>query len=198
MVKRFVLVPRLVMLAAAAALMGSLGACSGIKQSLGLDKQAPDEFSVVARAPLELPPDYSLRPPRAGTLRPQDLTPTETARNTVFRATDDKAAAVAVPQAGQTVGEAALLRQAGAEKADPNIRRIVNQENTRYLETDRSFIDTLVFWQKKPEPGIVVDPAKESERLRQNAALGKPVTDGETPIIERKKKALFEGIIPFF
>ena len=48
--------------------------------TLGLDKQAPDEFSVVARAPLELPPDYSLRPPRAGTLRPQDLTPTETAR----------------------------------------------------------------------------------------------------------------------
>jgi hypothetical protein len=191
-------VSRLVMLAAAAAMMGSLGACSGIKQSLGLDKQAPDEFTVVARAPLELPPDYGLRPPRAGTLRPQDQTPTEIARNTVFRAPDDKAAAVTVPQGRQSVGEAALLKQAGAEKADPNIRRIVNQENTRYLETDRGFIDTLVFWQKKPEPGVVVDPTKESERLRQNAALGKPVTDGETPIIERKKKGLFEGIIPFF
>ncbi|MBV9522052.1 MAG: DUF3035 domain-containing protein [Alphaproteobacteria bacterium] len=188
---------RFLVLAASAAALASLGACSGIKQSLGLENRAPDEFTVVARAPLELPPDYTLRPPRAGTLRPQDQTPTELARNTVFRA-EDKANAVVAPHGEQSVGEAALLKQAGAENADPNIRRIVTQENTRYLETDRSFIDTLVFWKKAPEPGIVVDPTKEAERLRQNAASGKAATDGETPIIERKKKALLEGILPSF
>ena len=184
---------RLVKLSAVSAMILSLAACSGIKKSLGLENQPPDEFTVVARAPLELPPDYTLRPPRAGALRPQDQTPTEVARTNVFRV-EDKTQPQVAPRGAQSVGEAALLKQAGADNVDPNIRRVVNQENTRYLESDRSFVDKLVFWRAAPEPGIVVDPAKEAERLRQNAALGKPATEGETPIIERKKKALLEGI----
>ena len=35
---------------------------------------------------------------------------------------------------------------------------------------------------------------EESRRLRENAALGKDVTAGETPTIERRKKALFEDL----
>ncbi|HZS82464.1 MAG TPA: DUF3035 domain-containing protein [Stellaceae bacterium] len=190
-------ISRCLVFAAAVAIMASLGACSGVKKSLGIEKTPPDEFTVVARAPLELPPDYTLRPPRAGALRPQDQTPTAQARSTVFKV-EDKAGPAVAPHGAQSAGEAALLKEAGADNVDPNIRRIVNQENTRYLEADRSFIDSLIFWHKQPEPGIVVDPTKEAERLRQNAALGKPVTEGETPIIERKKKALLEGIFPLF
>ena len=45
----------------------SLGACSGtVQENLGLGKRSPDEFQVVRRAPLVLPPDYSLRPPAPG------------------------------------------------------------------------------------------------------------------------------------
>ena len=33
---------------------------------LGFEKSAPDEFAVVKRAPLTLPPEYGLRPPRPG------------------------------------------------------------------------------------------------------------------------------------
>ena len=40
--------------------------------------------------------------------------------------------------------------------------------------------------------GVVIDPEGESKRLQENATLGKSVTEGETPIIERKEKALFE------
>ncbi len=46
-----------------AAVIMALSACSGVKKQLGLTKQSPDEFKVVARAPLSLPPDFSLRPP---------------------------------------------------------------------------------------------------------------------------------------
>jgi Protein of unknown function (DUF3035) len=181
-------------------LIAPLGACSGalsgLKSTLGLEKQAPDEFGVVARAPLSLPPDYGLRPPKAGALRPQDTTPTAAARNTVFHAgeKDGGTASLPVAQEGRTVGEVALLQQAGAGSADPNIRRIVSQENSRLLEADRDLIDRLIFWRKPEPPGIVVDPAKEAQRLRQNLADGKPTTEGETPIIERKKKALLEGL----
>jgi hypothetical protein len=40
----------------------------------------------------------------------------------------------------------------------------------------------------------VVDPQAEAQRLRENQALGKPVTDGDTPIIRRRKKGALEGI----
>ena len=40
-----------------------LGACStATKKKLGLVSEGPDEFMVMSRAPLSLPPDYDLRP----------------------------------------------------------------------------------------------------------------------------------------
>ncbi len=41
---------------------GVLSACGGVKDKLGLAKQSPDEFMVMSRAPLSLPPDYNDRP----------------------------------------------------------------------------------------------------------------------------------------
>lgn len=42
-----------------------LSACSTeTKRKLGLANQAPDEFMVMSRAPLSLPPEYGLRPVR--------------------------------------------------------------------------------------------------------------------------------------
>ena len=40
-----------------------LGGCDTTKEALGLNKKAPDEFSVVTKAPLVLPPEFGLRPP---------------------------------------------------------------------------------------------------------------------------------------
>jgi len=45
-----------------------------------------------------------------------------------------------------------------------------------------------------PNPGVVVSPQKELQRLQENQALGKPVNEGETPIIETKSKAPLEGL----
>ena len=60
--------------------MLSLVGCGGMQSALGLGKSPPDEFAVVTKAPLVVPPDFSLRPPRPGAPRPQELQPTETAR----------------------------------------------------------------------------------------------------------------------
>ena len=50
----------------------SVSACGGARQALGLTKVSPDEFRVVTKAPLVLPPDYALRPPEPGKPRPQE------------------------------------------------------------------------------------------------------------------------------
>ena len=41
-----------------------------------------------------------------------------------------------------------------------------------------------MFWRKPAPPGIVVDPQKEAQRLRENAALGQSQETGDTPIIQ--------------
>ena len=53
-----------------------LSACSGdeLTRTFGLTRDAPDEFQVTTRAPLSMPPDFTLRPPRPGATRPQELT----------------------------------------------------------------------------------------------------------------------------
>ena len=170
----------------------ALGACEGVKEQLGLNKQSPDEFRVVSRAPLTIPPEFSLRPPRPGAPRPQEGTPTQQAKTAVFRV--DQPQGVQVSSAGRSSGEAALLNAAGADDAEPNIREIVERETLELNDESETFIDTLVFWRDQAPPGDVVDAQAEADRLRENAALGRPVTEGETPQIERRQRGIFEGV----
>ena len=67
-----------------AATVISLAACENMKNQLGLGKQSPDEFSVVTRAPLTLPPNYALRPPAPGERRPQETTMQERAKLAIY------------------------------------------------------------------------------------------------------------------
>ena len=61
------------------------GGCENAKETIGLAKQAPDEFAVVTRAPLNIPPKFDLRPPKLGAKRPQKVTPTSKARTILLR-----------------------------------------------------------------------------------------------------------------
>jgi hypothetical protein len=181
----FALAPCLALLAGLA-----LSGCGDARKALGYDKAPPDEFRVMTRAPLSLPPDYALRPPTPGAARPQDQSSPEQARQALLGAAAPRPAA----PAGASPGEAALLAKVGTPRTDPRIRELVDRESTAIADADRTFFDRLVFWQKPPEPGTVVDPQREAQRLRENQALGRTVTDGDTPTIRRRKKGALEGI----
>lgn len=165
------------------------GCGGGARKVLGLEKSAPDEFTVVSRAPLTVPPDFKLRPPEPGATRPQEGTTSDQAKSALIGAR-----VAAYNRAGMSAGEQTLLKAAGAPNATPDIRTVVNSESSVLAEEEKSFTDKLVFW-RDPEPhGTVVNAQEEAKRLRQNQALGKPVTDGDTPQIERRQRALLEGI----
>jgi len=178
-----------------AGLLLGLSACGGFNESLGLTKQSPDEFRVVSRAPLTVPPDFQLRPPEPGAARPQVGTPAQQAERAVFRNSQNPTVAQqSAGAANRTAGEQALLAAAGADAADPNIRQIVNRETNQINEEADYFVDRLVFWNDQTAAGTVVDPVAETRRLQENAALGQPATTGPTPQIERRRKAPLEGI----
>ncbi len=167
----------------------ALGACSGddLSRTIGLTRDAPDEFTVTTRAPLSMPPDFSLRPPRPGASRPQELSERQQAEATLSPTT-----ALAGAPSGTSPGQQALVSAAGPA-APRDIRNEVDAE--AQLDTPgRSFADRLMFWKPAPPPGTQVDPTAESQRLRQNAALGATESTGDTPIIQRRKQGILDSL----
>jgi hypothetical protein len=168
--------------------MLALGGCgdSSLSRSFGLTRDSPDEFSVTTQQPLSMPPDFNLRAPDPGAPRPQD------------RSAAVAAQAVLVPGApagdgAMSPGQQALVQEAGPP-APANIRQRVDRD-AALASTDRSLTDRLMFWRTPPKPGVVVDPTRESQRIRTNAALGQSQEQGETPIIQRKQKSLWDSIL---
>ena len=170
-------------LGCAAALL-ALSACDEIRQVSGLEKQSPDEFAVVTRAPLSLPPDYGLRPPRPGAARPQETEVATEAQDLLAPDPPDKAPA--------SSGEAGLLEASRAADAEPGIRRKLDRDASVLAAEDKGFVDRILSRGDGPED--VVDAKREAERLRENAERGKPPTEGETPRIERRSRGWIERI----
>jgi hypothetical protein len=63
-----------------------LQGCTDLRRSIGLEKTSPDEFAVESRVPLEMPPDFELRPPQPGATRPQEKSSNQQARTVIEQA----------------------------------------------------------------------------------------------------------------
>lgn len=160
-----------------------LAACSDTKERLGLTRSLPDEFAVVKRAPLALPPDYNLRPPQPGAPRPQEPAADALAREVVL---GDAAAQVSADIDNLSKGEYLLLEQAGATTVDAEIRRRVDAETAAQGDYQKPVAQKLLgIGGDDAPPATVVNAKKEAERLKKNQQEGKPVTEGDTPSVNR-------------
>ncbi|HEY8573174.1 DUF3035 domain-containing protein [Phenylobacterium sp.] len=174
---------RAVVIAALTAGVGLAG-CQSTQAALGMSKVTPDEFRVVTKAPLVVPPDYALRPPAPGEPRPQELQPESAARTALLGVREAQI---------RSDGEKLLVSKAGADKADPLIRYVVDDEFGDVAHKDKSFADRVMFWKKDEAPAKApataavdntpapVDAATEAERI---ATL-----TGNKPIVIKRERA---------
>jgi len=100
--------------------------------------------------------------------------------------------ALDVPANGASAGQAALIQEAGPA-APSDIRRKIDQD-AWYATNDESFVDKVLYWRKPDTEHVQIDAQKESQRLRQNAALGEGPDVGQTPIIQQKKPGWFSNL----
>jgi Protein of unknown function (DUF3035) len=184
----------------------SLAGCGQgtVQNALGMGKRSPDEFAVVSRAPLILPPDYGLRPPRPGESRPGVDTPSERARATLVGqapasapAADQEVLAAAFDEgsATESAGERALVSQATTTPTDPDIRRKIAEENVQLAQVEQELFTRLLKWRDPNPLGPTIDPVAETQRLRTNQIEGKPVTEGESPVIVQRRQSLLQGFL---
>ena len=130
-------------LTAGVGLMGlGLQGCGSTAKALGMTKVTPDEFRVVSKAPLVVPPDYALRPPTPGQPRPQELQPESAARTALLGQRDAEQ---------RSDGEKLLVNRAGGDKADPLVRYVIDDEFGALAHKEPSFADRVLFWRKRDD-----------------------------------------------
>ena len=201
----------------------ALSACASgeVKETLGLTRDSPDEFVVVSRPPLSVPPEFNLVPPEPGKQDPRHSTetmakeallgadaPVATPALSGFgeSAMDDfsiegfNAAApesAVMPVESMDMGSAAtsnFLSKTGAEKADPNIRSKLGKDEREPApekEDAKSLYEQMI-GAEKAEP--VLDAKGEAERIRANKDAGKKINDGDVVTQDEKKKSVLDQI----
>ena len=97
----------------------ALTACSGGGLA---DRKRPDEFAVGRAAPLVIPPDFTLAPPRPGAPRPLAGDAQQQAAEALF------GPGVVLPP--KSPGETTMLDAAKVSRADPMIRSNVGDPQT--------------------------------------------------------------------
>ena len=148
-------------------LASALSGCGEARRAFGLEKTIPNEFDVVANAPLAIPPDYNLRPPKPGAAPTQAVSSAAKAKETIFRAGDQSAPGPSASDVPRSAGEGEILRAAGASDNEANIRDVISREAAESQPFNKSFVDELVFWRadKKKDSKELLDPVQESARL---------------------------------
>lgn len=140
----------------------SLMSCDSIREAAGVTKEPPDEFAVVSKAPLIIPPDYNLHPPKPGAVPLNQTSPTDAAQAALYG--DDTAAVAATINGNYSQAEKLLLAQSGAATADDSIRRKIASENKNAEDTG-SLTDSLLFGGGDDNADKPVDASAEAARI---------------------------------
>ena len=134
-----------------------------------------------------MPPDFSLRPPRPGAPRPMEQSERTQAEEALVPQT-----ALGTPQAGDSPGQEALVQAAGPAPPQPDPP--AGRRGRPAAAGQNELRQQAAVLADAAAAGIVVDPQKEAQRLRENAALGESPDTGDTPIIQPRKKGWLEGL----
>jgi len=163
-----------------------ISGCSSTSRALGLQKSAPNEFNILTKAPLIVPPEYNLRPPAVGESSADNNYSQRAAREALLGDIDD---------AQPSRGEIALLARAGVGRANQEIRLEIDGQNSVERKS-QGFADRVLFWrngrvvdqQGNPAP---LDPEVEARRLESvNSATG----GGKVEITKRPGGAKLPGL----
>jgi hypothetical protein len=188
------------------------GCASGeVRETLGINRTAPDEFVIVSRPPLSVPPEFSLIPPdsetSAGNNSARATSSAETAREALLGG--DKSISGTVPSdtltsefsSGTegvrtapaasltpiataplaTAAEAHFLSQVAADKADPEIRSKLKRDTRSDAPAKEESKSLYESVIGAEKNEPVVDATKEAKRLHDAKENGEKPNVGEVP-----------------
>ena len=146
-----------------------LSGCSDFRQAIGTEKSSPDEFEVVIRPPLSLPPDFGARPQANNASQSAALAPvTSASKIDLLR-----------PRAGKATSFDDVF---AFDKIEEDIRTKIDEETAGIIYEKR--LPLQVIFGGLPNVGPVVDTLAEDARIRRNQLQQKAINEGATPAID--------------
>ena len=145
-----------------------------MKKEMGFGKKSPDEYQVISNQPLSLPPNYDLIPP------------SEEAENEV-RLNEDKD----VDEKKLTESDKSILVLSDADKADPQIRKILDEEQS-VLKVEKSLLDKILAGEplistEVEEVEEIIDPDAEKAKITKKTQEDSLKNKNEVPVITREE-----------
>ncbi|MED5436494.1 MAG: DUF3035 domain-containing protein [Pseudomonadota bacterium] len=97
-----------------------IGCGSELAKVLGTDKLPPDEFTILTKPDLIIPPDYNLRPPAEGEIRPNPQQPSRELQAILFSNSSNS----------KDFSQSEINLMTGADVAEsiPNIKEVLDSE----------------------------------------------------------------------
>lgn len=142
--------------------------CSSFDEAIGKTKKSPDEFQVVVRPPLTLPPSFSLTP-----VASEDASKVSTDAVSVSDQVLTKSERVDAGGFDALFGTAAI---------EPDIRTKIDEETLGIQLERRMPLETL--FGGKPNVGPTLSPEAEARRIRNAVKAGDNLTASPTQAID--------------
>ena len=144
-----------------------------------MGRKTPDEFAVMKRQPLSMPPEYNIEPPEPGKEPLKQPNPEKKAKQAIFGQTDETPSNISGT-------DNTFLDELGTGEYNPNIRGMLEDELINDPANNKYLIDGLMFWGDK-DNSVVIDNLEEAQRLKSNERQGLRVDEGNIPILNPKK-----------
>ena len=155
----------------AVTLLSMLSACSDFRKAIGTEKSSPDEFQVVVRPSLVLPPNFSSRPTAA------------TGAQTAATVASDAEAQASVLLGARETGASDYSDVFAFDKIVEDVRSKVDEE-TAGIKFERR-LPIQVLFGGLPDVGPVIDKMAEDRRIRRNRLENRSLSYGATPAIDK-------------
>ena len=152
-------------------LLSMLSACSDFRKAVGTEKSSPDEFQVVVRPSLVLPPNFSSRPTAA------------TGTQTAATVASDAQAQASVLLGARETGASDYSDVFAFDKIVEDVRSKVDEE-TAGIKFERR-LPIQVLFGGLPDVGPVIDKMAEDRRIRRNRLENRSLSYGATPAIDK-------------
>ena len=149
--------------------------CTGVKEKIGIINKSPDEFQVYEQKPLDVPPNFELRPPIDGDKVVRDSKDEDIIFNEEVNINESL-----------TIEDEVLLISIGDKDSDKDIREVINDENS-IREIKKPLLDKILDFdpilEVNKEENNELDPNAEKERIDKLKEEGKLIDAKQEKII---------------
>lgn len=162
-------------------MIAGCGGGNDIKSTLGLRRQAPDEFVVISNPPLRVPPEFKLTPPSSDSEFDK------------LSITNDFSEQLPSDNKELSTSDQNFLTQLDHHDSNSKVKKLIDKENAERANKHESVnrVKKVLNQVRGQDDEPVIDPIAERKRIDKNIINNLPVDAGK---VQEKKRSTIDRI----